>query len=70
MSEADNHSFAYNKRHGLIWRDTEKTYHPIITEAKCANCGAIENIDNMIDDGDDFFFCHEDCQEEFYGEIE
>lgn len=69
MSQADGNSFAYNKRHGLIWRDTEKNYHPVITEAKCANCGAIEDVDNMIAQ-EDFFFCHEDCQKEFYkGEI-
>lgn len=35
MSEADDNSFAYNKRHGLIWRDTEGTYHPEITNEDC-----------------------------------
>ena len=32
MSEADGNSFEYNKRHGLIWRDTEGTWHPVEDE--------------------------------------
>ena len=67
MSEADGNSFNYNLRHGLIWKDTESSYHPVITEARCAQCGAIEDVDSMIADGD-FYFCHEDCQNEFYEE--
>ena len=35
MSEADGNSFNCNLHHGLIWRDTEGTYHPIITEEDC-----------------------------------
>lgn len=43
MAEADGNSFEYNKRHGLIWRDTEGTYQPTITEEDERDCEEIED---------------------------
>lgn len=68
MSEADHHSFEYNKRHGLIWRDSEDgNYHPVVTIVECAVCGYEDNADNMICVGD-FLVCGKECKEEFEGE--
>lgn len=64
MSEADGNSFGYNKRHGLIWKDTNGTYQPVITIGRCAVCGYEDNVDNLIEVGD-FRVCSEKCRKEW-----